>query len=94
MSGRTVYWVLIQWSGLNGVRSLASPVHVRPATANKSHNTVLAQVVGRMPLRHEAKVDTVSPPEELLDQLMLPAAKQLAAQAPGSTAVGAFLSPD
>ena len=80
---------LAQWSGLDSVRSFLLPVHARPDTADRSHNTGLAQVVGRIPLRHEAKVDAVSPPAQPLDQLMLPAAKQLAAQAPGRTAVGA-----
>ena len=49
----------------------------------------MAQVVSRMPLRHEAKVSAVNPPGQPLVQLMLPAARELAAKAPGRTRIGA-----
>ena len=48
-----------------------------------------AQVASHMPLLHRAKVSAVSPPEQPLVQLMLPAADELAAKAPGAAAVGA-----
>ena len=47
------------------------------------------QVVSRMLLRDVVEVTAVSPPERPLVQLMLPAARKLAAKAPGGTAVGA-----
>ena len=47
------------------------------------------QVVGRLPHRHKAKVSAVSPQGQPLVQLMLPAAKDLAANAPGRSEVGA-----
>ena len=48
----------------------------------------MAQVVGRLPLRHKTKVSAVSPPGQPLVQLMLPAAQELA-KAPGGTTLGA-----
>ena len=54
-----------------------------------------AQVASHMPLLHRAKVSAVSLPEQPLVQLMLPAAEELAAKAPGAAAVGASsISPD
>ena len=49
----------------------------------------VAQVVGRMPLRQAVKVSAISPQGQPLVQLMLPAAQELAAKAPGRTDVGA-----
>ena len=48
----------------------------------------MAQVVGRVALRNEAKVSAVSPQEQPLVQLMVPAAKELAAKALGRADVG------
>ena len=48
----------------------------------------MAQVVGRLPLRHKTKVSAVSPQGQPLVQLMLPAAQELA-KAPGRTTLGA-----
>ena len=55
----------------------------------KQSSMGVAQVIGRMPLRREAKVSAVSPPGQPLVQLMLPAAHELASQAQDRPAVGA-----
>ena len=49
----------------------------------------MAQVVSHNHYRREAEVSAVSPPGQPLVQLILPAAQELAAQAPGSGQVGA-----
>ena len=49
----------------------------------------MPQVVGRLPHRNKAKVSAASPQGQPLVQLMLPAAKELAAKAPGGAEVGA-----
>ena len=49
----------------------------------------VAQVVERIPSRRGAQVSAVSPPGQPQVQLMLPAAKELAAQVPGRDSTGA-----
>ena len=49
----------------------------------------MAQVASHIQFRREAEVSAVSPPGQPLVQLMLPAAQELAAQAPGGDQVGA-----
>ena len=65
--------------------SLSVCLHMehRLMSAEGAHVAV-AQVVHRMPRLHAAKVSAVSPPEQPLVQLMLPAANELAAKAPGA----------
>ena len=55
----------------------------------KPWNVGVPQVVDRLPHRRMAKVSAVSPQGNPLVQLMLPAAKDLAAKAPGRDHVGA-----
>ena len=49
----------------------------------------MVQVVGSLRGRQVVKVSAVSPQEQPLVQLMLPAARELAGKAPGRTEVGA-----
>ena len=66
-------------------------LHVdRPLLPTEGSMSVgMAQVVGRLALRDEVEVSAVSPQEQPLVQLMLPAAKELAAKAAGRAEVGA-----
>ena len=93
----------VQMSGKSSLK-LSSLLNVGPPAATMSaalhvKHTMLsiqgsmtvgmAQVVARLALRDEAKVSAVSPQEQPLVQLMLPAAEELAAKALGRAEVGA-----
>ena len=59
------------------------------ASASRKKNMGVVQVVDRIPSRRAAQVSAISPPGKPRVHLMLPAAKELAAKAPGGRDIGA-----